>query len=120
VLQQLLDSGMVDAVRLLSAGYPTRVSFEQLEKEFKPLAPAKFQKLPPAIFSAALLTAFDLSRADFLLGLTKAFFKSGKLAFVDSLATRSGSLDARFWKKMGRLLALWRFRRGIAAVRLLR
>ena len=119
VLQQLLNSGMVDAVRLLSAGYPTRVSFEQLERQFKPLAPAKFQRLPPAMFSAALLTAFDLSHKDFLLGLTRAFFKSGKLAFVDSLAERAGALDAKFFAKMGRLLSLWRLRRGIAAVRCL-
>jgi len=119
VLQQLLNSGMVDAVRLLSAGYPTRVSFEQLERQFKPLAPAKFQRLPPAMFSAALLTAFDLSHKDFLLGLTRAFFKSGKLAFVDSLAERAGALDDQFFKKMGRLLTLWRFRRGVSAVRCL-
>ena len=119
VLQQLLNSGMVDAVRLLSAGYPTRVSFDQLERQFKPLAPAKFQRLPPAMFSAALLRAFELSNKDFLLGLTRAFFKSGKLAFVDSLADRAGALDAKFFQKMGRLLSLWRFRRGIAAVRCL-
>lgn len=54
---------------------------------------------------------------DFLLGLTRAFFKSGKLAFVDSLATRGEMLDANFFKKMGRFLALWRFRRAIAAVK---
>jgi hypothetical protein len=119
VVHQLLNSGMVDAVRLLSAGYPTRVSFDQLERQFKPLAPAKFQRLPPAMFSAALLTAFDLSHHDFLLGLTKAFFKSGKLAFVDSLAERAGALDAKFFQKMGRLLTLWRLRRGISAVRCL-
>ena len=106
VLQQLLNSGMVDAVRLLSAGYPTRVSFDQLEKQFKPLAPAKFQRLPPAMFSAALLTAFDLSHKDFLLGLTRAFFKSGKLAFVDSLAERAGALDAKFWEDGPAALAL--------------
>ena len=71
------------------------------------------------MFSAALLTAFDLSHKDFLLGLTRAFFKSGKLAFVDSLAERAGALDKAFWVKMARLLSLWRLRRGIAAVRCL-
>ena len=121
VLSQLRNSGMVDAVRLLSAGYPTRVSFEQLEKQFKPLAPRKFHHLPPSEFSAALLKAFDLGHSDFLLGLTRAFFKSGKLAFVDSLAERAanGTLDAKFWSKMARLLTLWRFRRAVSAVRCL-
>ena len=31
----------------------------------------------------ALLTMAILTRSDYLLGMTKAFFKSGKLAFVD-------------------------------------
>ena len=54
-----------------------------------------------------------------MLGLTKAFFKSGKLAFVDSLMNGQNKLDPAFFAKMGRLLALWRFRRGVSAVRCL-
>ena len=50
MLDQLRTSGMVDAVRLLSAGYSTRVPFNALEKQFKPLCPPRFQALPPAIF----------------------------------------------------------------------
>ena len=60
VLEQLRNSGMVDAVRLLSQGYSTRVPFETLEAQFKPLCPAKFQNLPAPLFCVALLTAFDL------------------------------------------------------------
>ena len=119
VLSQLRNSGMVDAVRLLSAGYSTRLPFDTLERQFKPLCPAKFQNLPPNLFCVALLSAFDLGRSDFLLGLTKAFFKSGKLAFVDSLMSGQKKLDPAFFGKMGRLLALWRFRRGVSAVRCL-
>ena len=62
VLGQLRNSGMVDAVRLLSAGYSTRLPFDTLEQMFKPLAPAKFQQLPAHIFCVALLSAFDLGR----------------------------------------------------------
>jgi len=119
VLHQLNNSGMVDAVRLLAAGYPTRVPFEQLEKQFKPLAPAKFQNLPPAMFSVALLRAFDLGHSEFLIGLSKAFFKAGKLAFVDEILANTSKLDDKFCAKMGRLLSLWRLRRAVAAVRCL-
>jgi len=119
VLDQLRNSGMVDAVRLLSAGYSTRVPFATLEKQFKPLCPARFQSLPPTLFCVALLTAFNLSRTDFLLGLTKAFFKSGKLAFVDELMAGKTKLEPSFFTRMARHLALWRLRRGISAVRCL-
>ena len=109
-----------------------------------PLCPAKFQDLParssasphrlrpryatrpPARPAPARRRAVHThpppppaGRSDFLLGLTKAFFKSGKLAFVDSLLAGKKTLDAAFFKKMGRLLALWRFRRGVSAVRCL-
>jgi hypothetical protein len=67
VLGQLRNSGMVDAVRLLSAGYSTRLPFDTLEQMFKPLAPAKFQQLPPHIFCVALLSAFDLGRWEYPL-----------------------------------------------------
>ena len=119
VLDQLRTSGMVDAVRLLSAGYSTRVPFNALEKQFKPLCPPRFQALPPAIFCVALLTAFDLTRTDFLLGLTRAFFKSGKLAFVDALMSGAAKLEPSFFKKMARKLAAWRFRRAVSTVRCL-
>ena len=117
MLDQLRNSGMVDAVRLLSAGYSVRIPFSSLEASFKPMCPAKFQKLPAAEFATTLLTALDLARTDFLLGLTKAFFKSSKLAFVDSLVDGSRTLDDKFFQRMSRVLALWRFRRAVAAVR---
>lgn len=119
VLHQLNNSGMVDAVRLLAAGYPTRVSFDTLEKQFKPLAPAKFQALPASMFSVAILRAFNLGQSEFLIGLSKAFFKAGKLAFVDEMLSNSTALDQKFFDRMGRLLCLWRFRRAVAAVRCL-
>jgi hypothetical protein len=53
----------MDQVRLLSAGYSTRLPFETLETQFKPLAPAKFQRLPANLFCVALLSAFDLGRS---------------------------------------------------------
>ena len=51
--------------------------------------------------------------------MTKAFFKSGKLAFVDSLMNGQRTLDAAFFARMARLLALWRLRRAVSAVRVL-
>jgi len=117
VLDQLRNSGMVDAVRLLSSGYSVRIPFTTLEESFKPLCPDKFKALSAPTFATCLLTALDLGRTDFLVGLTKAFFKSTKLAFVDALMDGTKKLEPKFFKKMARVLALYRFRRAIAAVR---
>ena len=55
--------------------------------------PPSIARLKPATFCEALLVALDLNGGrDFQMGLTKVFFRSGKLAFLDELLT--GSTDA--------------------------
>ena len=48
--------------------------------------PAVLAKLKPITFCEALLVALDLHGGkDFQMGLTKVFFRSGKLQFLDDL-----------------------------------
>jgi len=86
VLTQLRYSGMCAALRLLQAGFPTRISFEELHQRFKPRMPAMLQKLRPITFCEAVLVALDLDGGrDFQMGLTKVFFRPGKFALLDQL-----------------------------------
>lgn len=63
---------MCAALRLLQAGFPTRVSFEELHQRFKPRMPAMLQNLKPVTFCEAVLVALDLDGGrDFQMGLTK-------------------------------------------------
>eukprot|EP00035_Acanthoeca_spectabilis_P040063 m.67090 g.67090 ORF g.67090 m.67090 type:complete len:1274 (+) comp9847_c0_seq3:175-3996(+) len=86
VMTQLRYSGMCAALRLLQAGFPTRVSFEELHQRFKPRMPAMLQNLKPVTFCEAVLVALDLDGGrDFQMGLTKVFFRPGKFALMDQL-----------------------------------
>ena len=47
----------------------------------------------------------------------QAFFRAGKLAFVDDLVSGHKKLSNDFFKKMTHNLATWRLRRAVSAVR---
>eukprot|EP00741_Cyanophora_paradoxa_P010959 tig00020553_g10595.t1 len=85
VLNQLRASGMLEAIPLLHAGYPTRCTFEALYQRYKSSAPEALRKLKPARFAEVLLVALGVPRSDFKVGLTCVFFRSGKLGVVEEL-----------------------------------
>jgi myosin-6 len=83
VMTQLRYSGMCAALILMQAGFPTRVSFQELYDRYKPHMPRQLLKLKPITFCEAILVALDLDGGrDFQMGLTKVFFRPGKLAQV--------------------------------------
>lgn len=83
VMTQLRYSGMCAALVLMQAGFPTRVSFQDLYDRYKPHMPRQLLKLKPITFCEAILVALDLDGGrDFQMGLTKVFFRPGKLAQV--------------------------------------
>lgn len=85
VLQQLKSLGIFDALRVLHYGYPTRASYEQIYTRFKHYMPSSIQQLDNISFVKVLFMAMDFSHKDFQLGITKIFFRAGKLAFLDDL-----------------------------------
>eukprot|EP00002_Diphylleia_rotans_P010717 TRINITY_DN2126_c0_g1_i5.p1 TRINITY_DN2126_c0_g1~~TRINITY_DN2126_c0_g1_i5.p1 ORF type:complete len:1393 (+),score=341.23 TRINITY_DN2126_c0_g1_i5:43-4221(+) len=88
VLGQLRCNGMMAALQLMHAGYPTRCPYDDLYQRFLPMLPAELSSLDPVHFCEALLIALDVQRSEFALGLTKLFFRSGKLAFLEDLRTK--------------------------------
>eukprot|EP00050_Salpingoeca_kvevrii_P012733 m.24471 g.24471 ORF g.24471 m.24471 type:complete len:1371 (-) comp4280_c0_seq1:120-4232(-) len=94
VLVQLRYSGMCAALLLMQAGFPTRISFQELFNKYAPKMPQMMAKLKPITFCEALLVALDLHGGkDFQMGLTKVFFRPGKLAFMDELTNSSSSAE---------------------------
>ena len=122
-----------------------RASPETLEAQFAPLCPAKFQNFacssaspssppstsvrdrPPPARPALTprrrrltrLTPSSPSRAFRLPPRPDQGLLQVGEARARRLPRGKKTLDAAFFKKMGRLLALWRFRRGVSAVRCL-
>jgi len=88
---QLRCGGLVEALKVLKLGYPTRVPYSELYDRYhgnvtNPL----IKNMGPEAFSTALLIAFDVSEDDYELGLTKIFFKPAKAAVLDTIMSQAG------------------------------
>ena len=118
VTTQLRYSGMCAALLLMQAGFPTRISFEDLYAQYAPRMPASLQRLKPQLFCEALLVALELHGGrDFQVGLTKVFFRPGKLGLIDELTTGTGQGVAAIIKKVRHWVARHRWYSVIHAVK---
>eukprot|EP00002_Diphylleia_rotans_P034220 TRINITY_DN7338_c0_g1_i3.p1 TRINITY_DN7338_c0_g1~~TRINITY_DN7338_c0_g1_i3.p1 ORF type:complete len:1175 (-),score=252.33 TRINITY_DN7338_c0_g1_i3:6-3530(-) len=85
VMEQLRCSGMLEALRLMHTGYPTRCPYDDLHDRYRDMMPPIIANLDSSSFCEALLMALDIDKKDYQLGITKIFFRAGKLAFLDEL-----------------------------------
>merc|ERR1719323_1900658 len=84
VEDQLRSGGLIEALRVLKLGYPTRVPYQTLWDKFhgkikNPLV----NNLDQMGFAQAVLMAFGVDSTTYCLGLTKIFFKPAKAAVLD-------------------------------------
>merc|ERR1712190_657805 len=88
---QLRCGGLVEALKVLKLGYPTRVPYDTLYDEWHGnLNNPLLKNMDKVTFSSALLIAFDVSEADYELGLTKIFFKPAKATILDTIMSSAG------------------------------
>jgi myosin V len=91
VLSQLRACGVLETVRISTAGYPTRWTYEEFALRYYMLVPSaswtpEIRKMADAILSKALGTG-QKGMDKYQLGLTKIFFRAGMLAFLENLRT---------------------------------
>ena len=82
VLHQLRCSGMMEALRLMHAGFPTRCPYEDLYDRYKDMMPRSIASLDSPSFCEILLMALGLDKADYQLGITKVFFRALSLIHI--------------------------------------
>lgn len=87
VIDQLRCSGMMEALKLMHEGYPTRCMFDDLYLRYKDLMPTELAQLDASSFVECLLMALEMPRDKYQFGLTRVFFKSGQFALIDELTT---------------------------------
>jgi len=86
VEDQLRSGGLIEALRVLKLGYPTRVPYQKIWDKFhgkikNPLV----NNLGQMGFAQAVLMAFGVDQTTYELGLTKIFFKPAKAAVLDEI-----------------------------------
>lgn len=92
VLSQLRACGVLETVRISTAGYPTRWTYEEFALRYYMLVQStewtsEIRQMADAILSKALGTSSEKGMDKYQLGLTKIFFRAGMLAFLENLRT---------------------------------
>merc|ERR1719300_2183642 len=91
VEHQLRCGGLIEALRVLSLGYPTRVPYQELyDKYHASVDNPLLRNMGAATFTTSLLIAFDVAEEDYELGLTKIFFKPAKAAVLETIMSKAG------------------------------
>merc|ERR1719317_439394 len=91
VEEQLRSGGLVEALRVLKLGYPTRVPYQRIWDTFhgkiqNPLV----NNLGMMGFAEVVLAAFDVDKSWYELGLTKIFFRPAKAACLETIMANAG------------------------------
>ncbi|XP_057517618.1 myosin-9-like [Amaranthus tricolor] len=90
VMQQLRCGGVLEAIRISCAGYPTRRTFFEFVSRFKLLAPEVVKENDAEkVVCAKILEKMGLT--GYQIGKTKVFLRTGQMAELDS--RRAGKLN---------------------------
>ncbi|KAK7308383.1 hypothetical protein VNO77_41987 [Canavalia gladiata] len=83
VLQQLRCGGVMEAIRISCAGYPTRKTFDEFVQRFSILEPKVLKGCPDEMTACKrLLDKANLK--DYQIGKTKVFLRAGQMAELDA------------------------------------
>jgi myosin-5 len=94
VLQQLRCSGVLEAIRISCAGYPTRKLFHDFLHRFRVLAPEILkEKNDEKVACQKILDKIGLQ--GYQIGRTKVFLRAGQMADLDARRTEMRNYAAR-------------------------
>ncbi|KAL6614620.1 hypothetical protein ACP70R_036890 [Stipagrostis hirtigluma subsp. patula] len=94
VLQQLRCSGVLEAIRISCAGYPTRKPFHDFLQRFRVLGPEILkEKNDEKVACQKILDKVGLQ--GYQIGLTKVFLRAGQMAELDARRTEVRNNAAR-------------------------
>jgi len=88
VLEQIVQCGTIELVKIMHDGYPNRCSFDEITARFRDLLPERFQRFGNRTFIEALMLAYEVPHNEWELGMSRLFLKAGQLRALEAM--RSG------------------------------
>ena len=85
VLDQLRFSGMLEAVALISSGYPGRIPFVEIHERFQGKLPDEIMRMSPGDFVRAIIDAVGIAPGEYQIGKSRLFFRTGGADFLKEL-----------------------------------
>ena len=86
LLEQLVFSGMLEAVQMMRTMFPGRIQFAEVHKSFQGVLPDKMMKLCPSEFVRVLVSALEVPAGNYQIGRSLLFFRTGGASFLEKLA----------------------------------
>jgi len=118
VLDQIIQCGTIELVKIMHDGFPNRCGFEELHSRFKALLPENFSRYGVRTFIEALMLAYEVPRAEWALGMTRLFLKAGQLKALEDMRAEGASPKTENLEKIVKQIIRKRWSRAVVAIRL--
>jgi len=102
VLDQIIQCGTIELVKIMHDGYPNRCPFEDVAGRFREMLPEKFSRYDKRTFIEALMLSFDVPKRDWALGLSRLFLKAGQLKKLEDMRSEGARPDE---EKIARIIS---------------
>ncbi|KAJ6630975.1 P-loop containing nucleoside triphosphate hydrolase protein [Mycena sp. CBHHK59/15] len=115
VLAQLRAAGVLETIRISTAGYPSRWTFEDFALRYYTLIPSReglplLKKEQFKRLCLLIITKTGTDRTQFQTGETKVFLRTGVLATIENLRLRKLNAVQFLQTNMRRLIAMKKYR----------
>eukprot|EP00913_Durusdinium_trenchii_P017698 g16637.t1 len=93
VLDQLVQCGTIELVKIMHDGYPNRSPFNTIVQRFRDLLPESFQRYGMRTFIEALMLAYEVPEQEWALGMSRLFLKAGQLKALEDMRSEGAEAD---------------------------
>uniref|UniRef100_A0A7S2QBP6 Myosin motor domain-containing protein n=1 Tax=Zooxanthella nutricula TaxID=1333877 RepID=A0A7S2QBP6_9DINO len=118
VLDQIIQCGTIELVRIMHDGYPNRCPFEEITTRFRSLLPEQFQRYGMRTFIEALMLAYEVPQQEWALGMSRVFLKAGQLRALESMRQQGAAPSPERLSEIVRGIIRKRWIRSVNAVKL--
>jgi len=118
VLDQVVQCGTIELVKIMHDGYPNRCPFEEITTRFRDLLPERFQRYGMRTFIEALMLAYEVPPQEWAVGMSRLFLKAGQLRALEGMRTEGAAPPAEKLSEIVRGIIRKKWVRATHAVRL--
>lgn len=105
VLDQVIQCGTVQLVKIMHHGYPHRCFLGDLRERLKKMLPPEFERYSHRDFLHAVLIAWNMDESQWTLGTRRLFLKAGQLRVLEDLKDLGGQASQEVIKSICRRFA---------------
>lgn len=118
VLDQIVQCGTIELVKIMHDGYPNRCPFDEISSRFKALLPEDFQRYGMRTFIEALMLAYEVPTDQWSLGMSRLFMKAGQLSKLEDMRTEGLMPDTEKLSQIVSNIVRKRWKRAVESIKL--